>query len=53
MVVIVSCVQLACTPQATSTCADCEFVEFEYNEDLSIISGFDTTRIFAEQPYSI
>ena len=52
MAMIVSCMQLACTPQVTSTCAECEFFEFEYTENLSIISGFDTTRILVEQPYS-
>ncbi|WP_340104612.1 hypothetical protein [Rhodohalobacter sp. 8-1] len=43
---------IACEPQVTSTCADCEFYEFEYTETISLISGFDSTEILIEQPYS-
>lgn len=43
---------IACEPQVTSTCSECEFYEFEYRESISIISGFDTTEILVEQPYS-
>lgn len=42
----------SCSPQTTATCSECEFFEFEYTENLSIISGFDTTRILIEQPYT-
>lgn len=41
----------SCSPQTMATCAECEFFEFEYTENISIISGFDTTRILIEQPY--
>lgn len=49
---ILAYVLVACEPQVTSTCADCEFYEFEYIETISLISGFDTTEILIEQPYS-
>lgn len=42
---------LSCEPQVSSTCDECQFFEFEYKENLSIISGFDTTKILVEQPY--
>ena len=42
---------LACEPQVISTCEGCEFFEYEYTESLSLISGFDTTRVLVEQPY--
>lgn len=50
--IILACVLIACEPQVTSTCAECEFYEFEYTENISLISGFETTEILIEQPYS-
>jgi len=49
---VVALILAACKPQVISTCSGCEFVEFEYTESLSIISGFDSTSILVEQPYS-
>ena len=51
-ITLVAGVQQSCTPEVTSTCAGCEFVEYEYTESLSIISGFDESDILIEQPYS-
>lgn len=51
-ITLVTGVLRACTPQVSSTCAGCEFVEYEYTETLSIISGFDDSVILIEQPYS-
>lgn len=49
---LIASMLLACEPQVTSTCPECEFFDFEYRENISIISGFDTTEILIEQPYS-
>lgn len=52
LIFLAICIVSSCSPQTTATCSECEFFEYEYTENLSIISGFDTTRILIEQPYT-